>query len=43
MRKQTALLLIAIAALLLLAGLTGVDDGDVLGRWLAALHSGAGQ
>ena len=43
MKKQTAMVLVAIAALLILAGVyTRGEGGGVLGRWLAGLHGNAG-
>ena len=39
MKKPTTLVLVAIAALLILAGIyTRGEGGGVLGRWLAQLH-----
>jgi len=43
MKKQTAMVLVAVAVLLILAGVyTRGEGGGVLGRWLAALHGNPG-
>ena len=42
MKKQTAIVLVAIAALVILATVyTRGEGGGVLGRWLAGLHGNA--
>jgi hypothetical protein len=42
MKKQTAMVLVAIAVLMVLTAVyTRGEGGGVLGRWLAALHGNA--
>jgi len=43
MKKQTALVLVAIAALLILTAIsTRGEGGGVFGRWISALHGNPG-